>query len=282
MKVDVFICTIGLVNDGTRNIKRCVYSILNNDIPINRFTILAKTISRDLKTFCEKNKIILKKQEKSKPLGYHRAKCILESRTTWCLFVDDDVYLPYGWFDHVKKFLKKGGIVAVQGVKKFEKRDTFDVINSTNNLLIEAKSFRHKKERGSFGCSFENTLINCRVVINNNGNKILETYDSGEDWTLNYYMSHKGYKWIVDESLRTPHNSISIKKNLEKIKWYSKSYNLKKSIISRILVSLLDLSRIFYLSFKKIIFYVVVCIYTILIYIFSRIIFFKNMKKTKV
>jgi hypothetical protein len=276
---DVFICTIGDLNSPSRSLIRCIKSIKHSDIPINRIIVLSKKIYSELQNFMKKEDIILLKQKNNKPLGYHRAECIRLSQTKWCLFVDDDIYIQYNWYSKVKPYIDDRS-VAFQGCKVFEKKSESDFLNEVNNLILYAKYKRNYKEKSIHCCSFENTLINTDLIKKHHGDKILEKFDSGEDWALFNYFKDMGYSWRNIPNLYVVHNYLSSNQIKKKIEWHDESNILpSQKIMLRFFVSFWDLWNIIISSIKKIIDSIIVLFYAIFIYLKQRWYNYKSINK---
>lgn len=227
--IDVYIVTYGIVKNQYRDLVRCVKSIKMSDIPIKRVIILAKEINSELREFAKKENLVLRKQKVNKLLGFHRAECIRDSSTEWCLFVDDDVYIPYDWYSRIKPFMK-GNALVVQGGKQFEKSGEFDITNTLANVFLKVKSIMHYREIGTHICSFENTLVNSKKVLALGGDKILERHDSREDWNLNLFLTDKGFRWISVDNLVVIHQGTSLPEQFKKMSWYTKGVKQKKGL----------------------------------------------------
>ncbi|MEM4260311.1 MAG: glycosyltransferase family A protein [Candidatus Woesearchaeota archaeon] len=227
--IDVYIVTYGILKNQYRDLVRCIKSIKASDIPTKRIIILAKKITLELREFAKKENLILRKQKTNKLLGFHRAECIRDSSTEWCLFVDDDIYIAHDWYSRIKPFMKENTLV-VQGRKQFEKLGDFDVTNTLVNVFLKVKSIIQYREIGTHICSFENTLVNAKKILFLGGDKVLEQHDSREDWNLNIFLNRKGFSWISVDNLVVIHQSTSLSEQFKKMSWYSKGVKRKKGL----------------------------------------------------
>jgi hypothetical protein len=277
--IDVFICSYGILDSPERSLRRCIKSIQCSDIPVNRIVVLSKNISEELRQFAEKEGIILKKQEEDKPLGYHRAECIRWSKTKWCMFVDDDVYLPYNWYDKIKRHVVNK-YVAIQGCKVYDTNDKFSYYNEANNHILSVKEHRLFQEHGIYMCSFENTLLNTQLIKKIGGDSELAKYDSREDWALFFFLKQRGYHWLCLPSIRVLHNYQSKKTRQHKIRWYAQRYQISRvNLVMRIFTSLEDIMHLTILLIKRSCISLYMVFYCIYFYVVQRWHLFRTLTK---
>ena len=183
MKIDVIIPTKNSVKPCW---KKCLDSIYNSNIPLNRLIIIdGNSTDKTLKIVkkCPKIKIL----EGVGNLAEARELGISLVKTKWFAFIDSDVILPNNWFSEIWKYRKYGNALESwnwnwNNIRKFQKK-------KTKNGISFVTSYRNQSDRARTIA----TLIETKFV---KGIKIPRELIVLEDEYIRKFLEKKHGVWI--------------------------------------------------------------------------------------
>jgi glycosyltransferase involved in cell wall biosynthesis len=175
--------------------------------------------------FVPANTIVI---ETSRPLAMARMRAIKKVQAEWFAFIDDDVEIKEGWFQHLWKFVEDD-IGAIAGcMDEYGLGERWDRVKSEFRRKKSKIRFLKKEERGWT----HNTLIRTKVVKDWKPSR--EDLEAFEDYELTQHIINKGYKWLSVPSFDFARHRKTWKSIWEKGKWTSNNFAKIKSRRSRL------------------------------------------------
>jgi len=183
MKIDVVIPTKNSVKPCW---KKCLDSIYNSDIPLNR-VIIIDSCSTDKTLEIAKKYPKVKIIEEAGNLAEAREFGISLVKTKWFAFIDSDVIIPNNWFSEIWKYSKYGNALESwnwnwTNVHKFE-------MKKTKNGITFMTSYRNQSDRARTIA----TLIETKFV---KGIKIPRELIVLEDEYIRKFLEKRHGVWI--------------------------------------------------------------------------------------
>ena len=195
--IDVVMCTY---NSNTSNF-RAVLRRISQEIPVHRFIVVDRlssdgTVNRVLEVFPEA-RIVLSREN----LGRARKIGIDNVETPFFVFIDSDVLLLEGWFDHTRELMKKGvGAVACFAKDTGEFNRELTYYQPTPHIVISSKENIDSQRGWCYA-----TLVRKQAVENWTPDKFL---CAGEDHQLLRHIVKQGYLWVTSYFIFAKHLHI--------------------------------------------------------------------------
>ena len=196
-KIDVVMCTY---NSNTSYFE-AVLRRISQEIPVHCFIVVDRlssdgTVKRVLKVFPEA-KIVLSKEN----LGRARGIGIGYVDTPFFVFIDSDVLLLKGWYEHTNELMKSGvGAVACFAKDAGEFNRELTYYQPTPRVVVSSKENMNSQRGWCYA-----TLIRKQAVENWAPDKFL---CAGEDHQLLRYVVKQGYLWVTSYFVFAKHLHI--------------------------------------------------------------------------
>ena len=245
-KIDVVMCTY---NSNTPYFN-AVLRRISQEIPVHCFIVVDRLSSdgtvRSISKVFPEAKIVLSKEN----LGRARGIGIGFVDTPFFIFIDSDVLLLKGWYEHATELMQSGvGAVAciAKDTGEFSRELTF--YQPTPRVVVSSKENMDSQRGWCYA-----TLIRKQVVENWAPDKFL---CAGEDHQLLRHIVKQGYLWVTSyfvlaEHLHTVHSYVDFYLSLwQKQKWNSAGLRYIKLIKSSPSQQLLRTIRIFLEAVKN-------------------------------